>query len=112
MARERISPIIFKGQEIDRGIILGKQSFNWLFKKKNAQIWAKNGRLISALSPHKKNKLIYIPADEIKPKTILTINKGVLRYKVKINKIHHSSVEVDLLHDVPNTDLNIQAVTI
>jgi hypothetical protein len=78
MSRERIKPIMFKGQEIDRGIILGRLSFNCLFKSRNQLIWAKNGKFISALSPHKKNKIIYIPANELKPATILTINKGVL----------------------------------
>jgi len=111
MALERIRPIIFKGQIIDRGIILGKHSLNCLFKTKNSPTWARNGKLVSVLSPHKKDKLIYIPANELKPETILTINKGVLRYKVKINKIADNSVDLDLLHDFPEEESEIQTST-
>ena len=57
---QSLTQIKYKNKVIDTGLVIGNRKYHWLLKRKYEPCWAKNGRFISVLSPHKKFFDVYI----------------------------------------------------
>lgn len=73
-----ISPIIYRRKQIDTGIILGKRRYRWMLRRKYSPLYAKDlgdKTYISALTPHKRDFQVYIPA------SCLTVGQKILIHR-------------------------------
>lgn len=63
-----ITPIIYRRKQIDAGVILGSRKFKWMLRRKYSplSVYDFGGKCyISALSPHKRDFQVYIPASNL-----------------------------------------------
>lgn len=86
-----------KRVECKRAWIVGRRRYRWNLKRHIEPCWVKNGVFVSQLSSHKKDFLIYVPADNLKKGQKYTVQNKDIRLEFLVHSVSPSSFDCEVL---------------